>query len=259
MTGKYLVNLEKSLFEGTCKFLFFDPKNSHRALYIDLYSNQNNHTCTAAVKLDLVMEPTKNIMPKKVYPCGQCEKTYSTTSHRARHKKTVHQKVRYDCDWCKNSYTRRETLKNHLKSNPPCALKQNLFLENVQKTMDELLTGMETPPTPISPLSDMDHFSGPPTETYGPPGDTLWEPRPSTSSQPDYFIPPNRDCQPHKRVDNDGTTGTTGTQGTELDMSNPDITQIPSTSRKDHTPMTVSTETMYEISTMRHPGMGKTT
>ena len=49
----------------------------------------------------------------KCYDCGE---TFGTRSNMWRHKRTAHQGYRFDCCLCEAVFTRKESLKSHLKS-----------------------------------------------------------------------------------------------------------------------------------------------
>ena len=70
---------------------------------------------------------TKPVKPKakKEYKCTftGCKHVFSTSSHRARHVHSIHEKIRHKCDHCGAEYTRKDKLKQHFINKPDCGFK----------------------------------------------------------------------------------------------------------------------------------------
>ena len=49
------------------------------------------------------------------YPCQECSKTFSYTSHLKRHTKSVHEGERYQCDYCEHTASQRVHLRIHIQ------------------------------------------------------------------------------------------------------------------------------------------------
>ena len=50
------------------------------------------------------------------YNCDKCEKSFTRKSDLTRHIQSVHDKIRYNCNQCAKSFSERGTLKRHIKS-----------------------------------------------------------------------------------------------------------------------------------------------
>ncbi len=49
------------------------------------------------------------------FECHICQKSFSTSGHRARHVRQVHEKERFTCHQCSKTYSQQEKLQAHLK------------------------------------------------------------------------------------------------------------------------------------------------
>lgn len=68
---------------------------------------------------------------KKRFPCGYCRETFAYRSGRTRHIHSVHQKLRFKCTLCKLTYTSRETAQMHVKTKHKIKEKIDLYLEKL--------------------------------------------------------------------------------------------------------------------------------
>ena len=53
------------------------------------------------------------------YPCQECSKTFSYTSHLKRHTKSVHEGERYQCDYCEHTASQRAHRRIHRQTKHP--------------------------------------------------------------------------------------------------------------------------------------------
>ena len=72
----------------------------------------------------------------KKYICTEdgCNKVFTTSSHRARHFRSDHCEIRYNCDTCGNSYTRKDKLTKHIHNKHRYPLKPETSQANHKKT-----------------------------------------------------------------------------------------------------------------------------
>ena len=82
----------------------------------------------------------KNV--KKSYVCLICGNVYATSSARSRHRHTLHEKVTHSCIWCKKRYTRKETLKRHLKLDKTCDQNQMRLQQEIARLIEAIESEM---------------------------------------------------------------------------------------------------------------------
>ena len=51
------------------------------------------------------------------YSCNECDRVFNDKSNLRRHKASLHRGAKHDCPNCHKTFTRKDTLSNHLKKN----------------------------------------------------------------------------------------------------------------------------------------------
>lgn len=133
------------------KTLHLKPKDVISNIHINQIEHETIHfedsNFSEVTENDLYIEgiTTGEIEPVKNFKCYHCEKSFSQSGTLNRHIKSVHEGIRYQCDFCDYAGTTTTCLKRHLANRHP------VHPENAK---DELYQGLQNNTIPNTILDE---------------------------------------------------------------------------------------------------------